>query len=156
MIDQILANPGISQNDLAKMFGYTPSWISTVMASDAFQMQLEARRQELVDPIVRDQVRMRMESLVNRSLEVLTEKLARPVEEISDQMALRSYEVATRAAGYGVKQQDSPVQVNMNLHLETLSSNLVGLLRRKRTEVLEHDNGTKATDSDALESDSAA
>ena len=37
MIDHIIANPWVSQNDLAARYGYTPAWVSNIMASDAWQ-----------------------------------------------------------------------------------------------------------------------
>lgn len=48
MIDAILANPTIRQRELADLFGFTESWISTVLCSDAFQARLAVRRNDLV------------------------------------------------------------------------------------------------------------
>ena len=53
MIDMIVAEPWISQNELALRFGYTASWVSTIMTSDAFKAKLELRKDEIVDPVLR-------------------------------------------------------------------------------------------------------
>ena len=135
MIDLIIANPAVSQNELARAFGYTPSWVSQVISSDAFQSRLADRTAELVDPTIRQSVEERFKGLVLRSLEILSEKLNKPTEQIPDQLALRALEIASRAAGYGGKAETSKQEVNVNLHLEQLSGNLVQLLRRRRSEV---------------------
>ena len=50
LIDMIIANPAVSQGQLATAFGYTQGWLSRVMNSDAFQARLAARKMEVVDP----------------------------------------------------------------------------------------------------------
>lgn len=44
--DEMLANPMANQNQIAEKLGYTPSWISTVINSDAFQAYYRERRAE--------------------------------------------------------------------------------------------------------------
>lgn len=138
MVDLIIANPAVSQNELAYRFGYSPSWISNVIASDAFQAKLAERAKELVDPVLQSSVEQRFKGLVMRSLEVLEEKLSKPSDMIPDQLALRALEVSSRAAGYGGK-SDTQVtpQVNIDIHLETLGSRLTGLLQRRKSEVVD-------------------
>lgn len=138
MIDLIIAQPGISQNALAQHFGYTPSWISQVIASDAFQTALAKRREEIIDPLMRQTVEDGFKGLVARSLDILQQKLNRPALEIPDNLALRTFEIASRAAGYGVKDDSAPAQgsttVEVNVHLEQLGGGLVALLRRHKRE----------------------
>lgn len=138
MADLIIANPGISQNSLAAHFGYSASWVSTVMSSDAFQAYLATRSEELVDPTVRASVKERFEGMVNRSLAILNEKLSKPASLVSDSFALRSFELATRAAGYGARldRPSTETPVNVNIHLESLGDRMVSLLQRKRVEAL--------------------
>lgn len=138
MIDMILANPGISQNQLAANFGYSASWISQVMSSDAFQSALAERTSEIIDPSLTMKVEERFRGLVNRSMEILQEKLAKPAEAVPDQLALRVLEVASRAAGYGAKPEAPPVSpVTVEFHLEQLGGNLTKLLQRKKDEVID-------------------
>ena len=138
MADLIIANPGISQNALAAHFGYSASWVSTVMSSDAFQAYLATRSEELVDPTVRASVKERFEGMVNRSLEILNRKLSKPESLISDQFALKTFELATRAAGYGARQHQPPAVTpgDVHIHLESLGDRMVSLLQRKRVEAL--------------------
>lgn len=103
MIDMIVANPWISQGDLARNFGYTEGWVSQVIASDVFQGRLAARKEELVDPLLRATIEERFKGLVARSLDILQKKLDKPVGEISDELALKALEIASKAAGYGAK-----------------------------------------------------
>lgn len=139
MIDQIIANPAVSQNQLAAMFGYSASWISNIIASDAFQARLAERSKELIDPEIRKSVEVQFKGLVLRSLEILQKKLEKPIDDIPDNLALRALEISSRAAGYGGKPEAAPMNpVNVNLHLEVLGENLVQLLNRKRSEVIEH------------------
>lgn len=137
MIDLIIARPGISQNAIATHFGYTPSWISQIISSDAFQSALAKRREKLVDPLIAAEVESNFKALVARSLDVLQQKLNRPADEIPDNLALRTFEIASRAAGYGAK-DTAPAQgtttVEVNVHLEQLGGGLVALLQRKKRE----------------------
>jgi hypothetical protein len=135
MIDLLLARPEMSQNELAAYFGYSASWICTILASDAFQARYAERSRDLIDPIVRATVEERFKGLVSRSLEILEEKLSKPSHQVPDQLALRTFELSTRAAGYGSRDQTPPVApVEMHVHLEQLGGGLVDLLKRKRVE----------------------
>lgn len=134
LIDMILAHPEFSQGQLAREFGYTQSWLSQVMASDAFKSRLAERKDALVDPVLRMQIEDRFKGLVERSFDVLMEKLSVPASQIPDNLALRAFEISSRAAGFGAKTQVA-VQVNVDNHLEELGGRLTGLLQRKRTEV---------------------
>lgn len=141
LIDLRIANPIMSQNELAAHFGYTPSWISQVMTSDAFQTRLAERKLELVDPLIRASIEEGFKGLANRSLEILKEKMNRAADDIPDQLALRTFELATRAAGYGAK-IESRTEQNVHLHLDGMADRLTQLLVRKKAEadrVLEHD-----------------
>jgi DNA-binding MarR family transcriptional regulator len=75
IIDEIIAFPAISQGELASRFGYTQSWMSIIINSDAFQERLAERKGELVDPKIRASVSDRLEALAKRSLDKLLERL---------------------------------------------------------------------------------
>ncbi len=147
MIDAIIANPTISQNDLAMIFGYTAGWVSQVISSDAFQAALLERAANVVDPTLRATVQERFKALVTRSMAILMEKLDRPASSIPDNLAIRSLELGSRALGYGAKEVPQAPQVSMHVHLENLGEGLTTLLRKKKAEAgttydqLEHDDG---------------
>jgi len=108
MADLILENPWISQNQLAAHFGYSPAWISTVITSDAFQSLLAARRSELVDPELRLTLEERFRALTTQSLRVLQEKLAKPADQVSDQLVLRAAELGAKSLGIGAHAPPPP------------------------------------------------
>src|SRR5690242_5806446 len=138
MIDLIIANPGISQNQIAATFGYTAAWVSRVACSDAFQARLAERRRELIDPAIIETAESRIKALFMRSMEILEEKLEGPSNTIPDNLALRTAELAARAAGYGARDivvQTSPKEVHNHLHV--MAGNLTALLREKRAEAQE-------------------
>ncbi len=101
VIDQIIARPGISQGQLAQMFGYTQSWLSVVMSSDAFRERLAERRGEVVDPAITASVEERFRAVTLRSLEVLQEKLSQPAQNVPDNLALRAMELGARGLQVG-------------------------------------------------------
>lgn len=99
MIDFIIANPGVSQNALASRYGYTPSWISNVMASDAWKAAMAARREELVDPVLLASIEEKFRAVAEKSLERLMEKLSAPV--VSDNVVLKAAELGAKALNVG-------------------------------------------------------
>lgn len=112
MIDMIVANPWVSQGELAMAFGYTEGWVSQVICSDVFQARLADRKDQIVDPTLRASIEDNFKSLAKRSFEILMRKLDEPLKTISDETALKALEIAAKAMGYG--QKGAGVQVNNN------------------------------------------
>lgn len=127
MIDLILEHPDWTQNQLAAHFGYTPGWISNVLASDAFQSEMAARREEVVDPRLRATIEERFRALVILSLDVLHKKLEQPV--VSDNVAIRAAELGAKALGLGGHSASQPPQLAAD-RLERIAQNLEQLQRR--------------------------
>jgi uncharacterized phage-associated protein len=125
MIDQLVANPGISQAHLALMFGYSQSWISNIMASDLFKDKLAARRAECVDPVLHNTVKENMEGIVRRSQEVLMEKLEKP--GVSDATVLKAMELGARSLGMGGMAAAPTVPGD---HLAALANRLIDLQQK--------------------------
>jgi hypothetical protein len=109
LIDMIIANPAVSQGQLASMFGYTQGWLSRVMNSDAFQARLAARKMEVVDPQLVLSIDEKLRALASKSLDVVLDKLA--VTQNPD-TALKALEITSKALGYGARQQNLNVQQN--------------------------------------------
>lgn len=127
MVDIIVQNPWITQNDIAAHFGYTPAWVSTIITSDAFQAKLAARREEVIDPVMKATLEERFRGLVHRSMEVLMQKLSKPVEAIPDNVALRALELGARGielGGFG-RPQMAPPPAPPEGRLEELAKRLV-------------------------------
>lgn len=114
MIDLLITNPFISQNQIANHFGYTASWVCTIIASDAFQARLALRKDELVDPSIRATIEEKFKALVHQSMEVLRKKL-----EVSptDELALGVLNGAAKALGYGARPLSPTIQQNFVVHV---------------------------------------
>lgn len=110
MIDLIIAQPAIKQNEIAKHFGYTPAWVSRIMNSDAFLQRLAARKADLVDPAIFLNVDEKLRAVAQRSLDVVLEKLELP--GVGFDQALDAANLATKALGYGARQQNVNLQQN--------------------------------------------
>lgn len=128
LIDTLITRPELSQNDLALMFGYTPGWISNILASDAFQAALARRRSEVVNPTIVATVEERARGLYIKSAEVLMEKLEKPV--VSDSVATKVFELSGKALGLG---GHAPVQA-AKIDLEDLKLRLLALNEPKPIE----------------------
>lgn len=109
MIDLIIANPAMSQNDIAKHFGYTPGWISQVFSSDSFAKRLAERKGELVDTQISLTIEENLAAVARKSCAVLMEKLDL---QGNPHVAVRALDVVTRALGYGAREAKGPVQNN--------------------------------------------
>jgi hypothetical protein len=136
MINLILANRGITQNEIAKHFGYSASWVSQIMSSDAFQAKLLERAGEIEDPTLRATVEDGLKGLITRSMAILKEKLDKPAAEIPDNLAVRTLELSTRALGYGARETAVQVNVNVDQHLDLLGGRLTALLAREKAKQL--------------------
>ena len=127
MIDMIVAEPWISQNELALRFGYTASWVSTIMTSDAFKAKLELRKDEIVDPVLRMGLEERFKAVTQRSLEILMEKLQAPAAFIPDNLVLQAAALGAKSLGLGqVKEVSGTPPAN---GLDQLADRLIALQR---------------------------
>jgi hypothetical protein len=120
MIDMLIANPVISQGELAAAFGYTQAWVSRVLNSDAFQMRLAERKADLVDPTIAATIEEKLKAVASRSLDVVLDKLqAAPSADYS----LKVLEVSAKALGYGARQANLNVQQNFVVALPSKAEN---------------------------------
>ena len=132
LIDAMIADPFVSQRELAVGFGLKASQIAALLAAEEFQRSYAARVEALVTPQVRTirlSVEERFRGVTLRTLELLQERLE---ADPSDQLLLRSLELTTRALGYGSKEPPAASVTNVTNHLTVLGENLVRLLASKR------------------------
>lgn len=127
MIEEIIRNPAVSQGELARHFGFSDAWISTVVNSDAFQAKLALVKDELTNPELRIQLNERFKALATQSVKVLMEKLSKPADQVSDQLALRAAELGAKALGLGGHQQQPAVLITSEDRLKSLASRLTAL-----------------------------
>lgn len=126
LIDMVIAEPMVSQNELAARFGFTPSWISIIMTSDAFKAKLEMRRAEVVDPVLRASLEDRFRAVTQRSLEVLLDKLHQPSSLVPDQLALQAASLGAKSLGMGQPKPQGEVAAS---NLDQLADRLIALQR---------------------------
>lgn len=109
MIDLMIACPHISNNELARHFGYTPAWVSRVRNSDAFLARLAERKGDLVDPAITATVEEKIRAVADKAWDSVLDKLT--LAPTFDQ-ALAAAEKASKALGYGARQANVAVQQN--------------------------------------------
>lgn len=101
MAEALMANPTITNTQLAAMFDRTPTWISIVKGSDAFKTFYARRYAELADPELAASIKDRFQAMTEQGLRVLQEKLNKPASEVSDNLALRAVELGAKALAVG-------------------------------------------------------
>lgn len=109
MIDLIIANPALSQGQIASHFGYTQAWVSRIFNSDAFQARLAVRKADVVDPALTLSIDEKLRALADKSLDVVLDKLTLSG---NPDTALKALEITSKALGYGARQQNVQLQQN--------------------------------------------
>jgi hypothetical protein len=114
-IDRVILQPGITQRELAREFGMSEVWMSTVFRSDAFQARLAERKKEVIGPLFAT-MEEKLAAASHAALDKLTERLIGPVA-MKDEVLVRSAEVLLSATGYGARDRKegsgSTVIINM-------------------------------------------
>ena len=128
MVDTILARPDITTAELGDQYGFSASWTNMIINSVAFKRHLEKRRDEVINPIIIASTEERLQAVVNRSLDVIHEKLSKNPDQVSDNLALRALELGSKAMGLG-QAKAATVVVEAN-HLDNLAKRLVALRPR--------------------------
>lgn len=86
MIDLILAEPSVTNKELAAIFNYGEAWISHIRKSDSFQARIAERKALLIDPRIRQNLEDRLAHVATTSIQMIQEKLESP--DASAAMAL--------------------------------------------------------------------
>lgn len=129
MADLIVAEPMISQEQLAKHFGYSAAWVCQIISSDAFQEILAVRRKDIINPTLVSTAEERFRAVADRGLQVLQEKLSGPAFTIPDSLALKAAELGAKGlgiGGFGTPQPVPPPALDTN-RLNQLAERLLGL-----------------------------
>lgn len=101
LIDQIMANPAATNQQLGDVFGRTKEWVGMVKNSGMFKEAYALRTGKLMDPVLVERYEERLDMMATRSLEVLTEKLAKPSADIPDELALQAAALGAKIKGIG-------------------------------------------------------
>lgn len=148
LISMLLADPFRTQRQLAAETGYSESWLSRIISSDLFQAKLAERLEKEIEPARQaavqarfGEIEARAKASLSRCLDLLETKLEQPAEQLELEAVLKSGDFAAKLAGYGGKNTQPPaVQVNMDVHLQEMSENMVRLFKSARADsVIEHE-----------------
>lgn len=129
----LLSPPGETQRAIARRVGYSESWLSRIIASDAFQARLAQRLEKDIEPERREVFRMRFASIEEEARGILHASLARLAERLQDpagvpdELVVKSVAVTSKLLGYGARQEPATAPVNLHFHLEQLAQNVRNL-----------------------------
>lgn len=129
LIDQIMTNPAATNQQLGDVFGRTKEWVGMVKNSGMFKEAYALRTGKLMDPVIIERFEERLDMLVDRSIEVLTEKLARPSVEIPDELAIQAAALGAKVKGIGgfSSRAPAPAAPLVEGRLERLADRLIAL-----------------------------
>jgi hypothetical protein len=110
ILQYMLANPTAPQGLVAAHFGYTQSWISIIVNSDAFQAKLRERQDEMFS----EGVVATLKDKIIGTAHLAVEKLAEKLETEKDARVIKdSAEMLLKSLGYGNPKPSAPhVQQN--------------------------------------------
>lgn len=99
LADLMIANPKMTQNDLAAHFGRTATTISIIVNSDAFKAYMRQRRDEM-SQMLDHSIRSKLMTLTDNTLDVMIDKIDKKKDTIPLQELNRTVENAFKALGY--------------------------------------------------------
>jgi hypothetical protein len=100
VIDMWVANPNLTQREIAQKLGRSEYWLSIVVNSDAFQQAFKARKEEIVDPLLSATVEDRLTAVANKAAEKLLERLSTNAP-FSNKELIEATKMATTGLGMG-------------------------------------------------------
>ncbi len=148
IIRWMLENPQRTLGECAKEFGYTQSWLSIIIHSDAFQSKY-AELNGNADALVVADIPAKMRGIASMALEGLGDQIEMAVQERTiapRDFLLKTSEALLKSLGYGQKQT-----VNINAHAGA-TTNVVDAdtLQRARAKMLENRaNAARVIDSES-------
>lgn len=110
MIDLILLHPEMRQGQLAEYFGMTEGWVSRVIGSDAFQLRLAQRKEDVISPEIKQNLEQRVQGLALTSLQKLQDKIDANLVPVDG--LIKTLELSTKALGMGARQANIQQQNN--------------------------------------------
>lgn len=134
MIDLLIANPMISQNELAAHFGYSVPWVSRIRNSDAFLARLAERKATIVDPSLVLSVEEKLRAIVDKSADIIMDKLEKTQ---SADLALKALDLGGKLAGYGARNQGPVVQNNFVVALPQKAATEAGWAAQHGPQVID-------------------
>lgn len=106
MVDWILQNPGGTLREMGAYFDYSPSWLSTIMHSDAFKAYAAERLKD-VHAVVTQDVPAKMRALAEVAIERMHEVLQKTEDP---KMIKESFDSVLNRYGYAPGSQKPAMQ----------------------------------------------
>lgn len=132
LIGYLIEHPEATPASVAIAFGRQKRWFLSVLASDAFQRELDPHRHLIADPTITQTMEERFRALTLHSLDVLSGKL--DGKEVSDLLVLKAAEIGVKALGLGAIA--TPVQLLTPVgDVDSLADRLVAALEKQRRNV---------------------
>jgi len=106
IMNWLIANPEKSNRECADYFGYTQTWLSSVIHSDAFQAKFKERQDAVFSGVMRDTT-TKLAGLAD----LVTEQLAEQLEKNQDKdFTLDAFDKIMHRSGYAPNSSRNPVQ----------------------------------------------
>lgn len=99
MVELMVEHPEYTHADFAAHFGKPASWMSSVLASEVFQMAIAPHKEAIGDPALTATMDERFRALALRSVTVLQERLDSGT--IDDNVVLQAAALGIKALGMG-------------------------------------------------------
>lgn len=129
IMDFMLSNPKLPYSEVAREFGVTQAWLSTVINSDLFRAQL-AQRRGLMDEHVNRDIVSRLQAVAKKSVAFMEDVL--DDEEVSAATKLDVAKTSLTALGYLGTRGGTPVSVNIQTNNNTNISARSDILQAAR------------------------
>lgn len=142
MIDLILLHPEMRQGQLAEYFCMTEGWVSRVIGSDAFQLRLAQRKEDVVSPEIRQNLEQRVQGLALTSLQKLQDKIDNNLVPVDG--LIKTLELSTKALGMGARQANIQQQNNYVVALPPKVENEVDWAKQAQASAKELAERSKA------------
>lgn len=92
MIDLILAEPSVTNRELAAVFDYSEAWVGHIRKSDSFQARIAERKALLIDPAIKRSIEDRLAGVTVKAIDKLQQVLDGP--DASASFALEALGIA--------------------------------------------------------------
>jgi hypothetical protein len=135
ILDWLVQNPEKSMRECADAFGYTQAWLSTVVHSDAFQVQLSKLNGDIHSRVAAD-IPARMAAITD----IVLDKLANIVAETEDKdFLLETGDKILARMGYGVRGNSNNTPAPQVQNNFIISRDMLSASRQKFGKVVEHE-----------------
>lgn len=114
ILNFMLLNPLLKMGEIAKHFGVTFPWLSTIVHSHAFQDQMTRRQDELFDNAVLQTVGEKVEAATQVTMDAYLEK----VPDLTADQLISAGDKLLNRLGYGSRQNGVSLKIGDNAQIQ--------------------------------------